>query len=55
MILFTLCSTGFAIKNETDTSSNPSIRCGTGKGQHKSKNHRPAGKLKVNDVYRSTK
>ena len=55
MVLFTVCSTGFAIENETDTHSNPSIKCGTEKGQHKSKNHRTAGKLKVNDVYRSTK
>ena len=49
MILFTICSTGFAIENETDTHSNPSIKCGTEKGQHKAKNHRTAGILKVND------
>ena len=56
MILFTICSTGFAIENETDTHGNPSIKCATEKGQHKLRNHRTAGKLKVNDnVYRSTK
>lgn len=55
MILFTICSTGLAIENETDARSNPSIKCGTEKGQHKSKNNRTAGKRKVNDVYRSTK
>ena len=49
MILFTICSTGFAIENETDTRSNPSIKCGTEKGQHKAKNHTTAGILKVND------
>ena len=48
MILFTICSTGFAIENETDTHGNPSIKCGTEKGQHKAKNHRTAGMLKVN-------
>lgn len=49
MILFTICSTGFAIENETDIPSNLSIKCGTEKGQHKAKNHRTAGILKVND------
>lgn len=49
MILFTICSTGFAIENETDIHSvNPAIKCGTEKGQHKAKNHRTAGILKVN-------